>query len=166
MPTEVTPETVMQIVESIFVTMMDLNVCTVEAPSFPVGEHLTSSVYLEGAWNGAVSLECNRQQACHFAGKFLSMDPPDTVDDDVRDALGELANMIGGNLKSVMATDVRLSMPSVIDGTNYELRVCGSGVHQRIGFQFDGGEFCVTVSSRDGSKAQKVSAHKTMHGIM
>jgi chemotaxis protein CheX len=94
------------------------------------------------------------------------MDPPDTVDDDVRDALGELANMIGGNLKSVMATDVRLSMPSVIDGTNYELRVCGSGVHQRIGFQFDGGEFCVTVSSRDGSKAQKVSAHKTMHGIM
>jgi chemotaxis protein CheX len=166
MPTEVTPETVMQIVESIFVTMMDLNVCAAEAPCFPLGEHLTSSVYLEGEWNGAVSLECNRQQACHFAGKFLSMDPPDAVDDDVRDVLGELANMIGGNLKSIMATDVRLSMPSVIDGANYELRVCGSGIHERMGFQFEGGDFCVTVWFKSGSKAPRVSAHGTTHGIV
>ncbi len=158
MPTEVTPETVVQIVESIFETMMEMNVCSVEAPAFPVGQHLTSSVYLEGNWNGAVSLECDHQQACHFASKLLAMDPPETVDDDVRDALGELANMIGGNLKSMLGTDVRLSMPSVIDGTNYELRVCGSGPHQRIGFQFDAGEFCVTVSSRGGAKAPKASA--------
>ena len=41
--------------------------------------------------------ECTRDQACQLAGRFLAMDPPEAVDDDVRDMLGELANMIGGN---------------------------------------------------------------------
>jgi len=65
---------------------------------------VTACVFLEGDWNGAVTLECTRDQACEFAGRFLQMDPPDTMDDDVRDALGELANMIGGNIKSAMST--------------------------------------------------------------
>ena len=33
---------------------------------------------------------------------------PDTVDDDMRDVLGELANMIGGNMKCVLGAGIRL----------------------------------------------------------
>ncbi len=47
--------------------------------------------------------ECDRQLACQFAGRFLSVDAPESVNDDVRDVLGELANMIGGNMKSALA---------------------------------------------------------------
>ena len=159
MVTQVSVEIVTQIVESIFVTMMDLEVSASETLCIPAGDRVTSSVYLEGDWNGAVSIECNRQQACLFAGRLLAMDPPATVDDDVRDALGELANMIGGNLKSSMDANARLSMPSVIVGGDYELRICGSETRNRLAFQLDGGNFWVTVSAKDGERSSIVRLH-------
>lgn len=159
MVTEVSVEIVAQIVESIFVTMMDLEVSASKTLCIPAGDRLTSSVYLEGDWNGAVSIECNRQQACQFAGRLLAMDPPATVDDDVRDALGELANMIGGNLKSSMAANTRLSMPSVIVGGDYELRICGSETRNRLAFQLDEGHFWVTVSAKNGVSSPTAKHH-------
>ena len=133
------------IVESVFITMMNLEVSLSDAPWHHSGERLTSFVHLTGDWNGAVLLECNRQQACIFAGRILSMDPPETVDDDVRDVLGELANMISGNMKCGMATGVRLSMPTVMEGSDYELRICGSEVLERLAFDCMAGPFWVTV---------------------
>jgi chemotaxis protein CheX len=145
MVTEVSQSTVVEIVESIFATMMEIEVFVSGSPLCLAGDRMTATVYLEGEWNGAVSLECNRVQACQFAGRFLSTDAPDAVDDDVRDALGELVNMIGGNIKSVMTKDIRLSMPSVIDGHDYELRICGSQTRDVNAFEFFGGTFWVTV---------------------
>jgi chemotaxis protein CheX len=161
MVAEVNEETVTEIVESIFGTMMDLEVSASETPWLPGEDRLTSCVYIEGEWNGAVLLECNREQACRFAGQLLSMDPPAEVDDDVRDALGELANMIGGNLKSTMAVKACLSMPSVIDGGSYELRICGADIQNRLAFQFNGGHFWVTVSAKDGGSSPAARQHAT-----
>src|ERR1017187_7804530 len=138
MRSELSTDIVVEVIESVFSTMLDLEVTRVDAPWSPTGDRLTSAVYLEGNWNGAVLLECDREQACQFTGKLLSMDPPEQVDDDVRDVLGELANMIGGNIKSVVSPGDRLSLPSVIDGNNYEVRVCGSDVKKRIAFRFSG----------------------------
>ena len=97
---------------------------------------------------GQVLLECNQRQACRFAGRFLSMKPSDTVDDVVRDVLGELANMIGGNMKCGMTPGVRLSMPTVLDGSDYDLRVCGSQVSERLAFRCEDSHFWVTVLSK------------------
>jgi chemotaxis protein CheX len=147
MQTAVSVEMLAEIVQSVFITMMGLEVSTSESPSMPAGDRLTSFVQLTGDWNGAVMLECSRQQACHFSGLILAMDPPDAVDDDVRDVLGELANMIGGNLKCGMATGVQLSMPTVMDGSDYDLRICGSQVRDRLAFQSTEGHFWVTILS-------------------
>jgi chemotaxis protein CheX len=150
MSVEVSMKMLEQIVESVFITMMDLEVSTCDSPWTPARDRMTSFVYLAGEWNGAVLLECNRRQACHFAGRILSMDPPQDVDDDVRDVLGELANVIGGNMKSGMATGVRLSMPTVMDGSECDLRVCGSEIQERMAFQCAEGQFWVTVLSTKG----------------
>jgi CheY-specific phosphatase CheX len=80
------------------------------------------------------------------------MDAPDVVDDDVRDMLGELANMIGGNMKSGMATGIRLSMPTVMDGSDYDLRVCGAKVKNKLAFDCADGKFWVTVLSPGGEQ--------------
>ncbi len=134
-----------QIVESVFATMMSLDATRSGASWFPSADHLTSAVHLAGDWNGAVLLECDRRQACRFAGRFLSMDPPETVDDVVRDVLGELVNMIGGNLKCVLTQGIRLSMPSVVDGSDYSLRVCGAEVRERLAFDSAEGLFWISV---------------------
>jgi CheY-specific phosphatase CheX len=97
---EVSQNTVVDIVESIFSTMLEIDLSFSDTALSLTGERMTATVYLEGEWNGAVSIECTQSQACQFAGRFLASEPPDAVDDDVRDALGELVNMIGGNVKS------------------------------------------------------------------
>jgi chemotaxis protein CheX len=145
MQTETSVEIIEQIVESVFMTMMSLEVSSCDAFWDLNGDRLTSFVHLTGDWNGAVLLDCNPRQACQFAGRILSMDPPEVVDDDVRDVLGELANMIGGNMKCGMPAGVRLSMPTVMEGRDYDMRICGSQVLERVAFQCVEGNFWVTI---------------------
>ncbi len=140
----IVPKELAEIVESVFAAMTSLEVVECGTPWFTAGDRLTSAVHLAGDWNGALLLECGRSQACRFAGRFLSVDFP-TVTDDVRDVLGELANMIGGNLKSILGSGIRLSMPSVVDGPNYSLRVCGAEIRESLAFQCAEGLFWVTV---------------------
>lgn len=149
MPTESTVEIhlgeLAQIVESVFRTMVCLEVSECNQSWFPSGDRLTATIHLAGDWPGVLALECDRKQACTFAARFLSMDRPETVDDVVRDVLGELANMIGGNLKCVLAGGIRLSMPCVVDGADHSVRVCRAGVRERLVFECAEGVFSVAV---------------------
>lgn len=145
MLTNINADMLKQTVESVFQNMMDLEVSPDGKPWAPSSDQLTSAVHISGVWNGTLLFECDRRQACQFAGRFLSMEPPEAVNDDVRDVLGELANMIGGNMKSAVAAGLSLSMPSVTDGSDYGLRVCGSEVQDRLAFQCTDGPFWVTL---------------------
>jgi len=142
---QIQPGDLAQIAASVFETMLNLEALEHDAPWFPADDRVTALVHLSGDWNGAVLMECDRAQACRFAARFLSMDTPETFNDDVRDVLGELANMIGGNLKSMLTRGIRLSMPSVVDGSSYNVRVCGGELTERLSFQCEEGTFWVTV---------------------
>lgn len=153
--TEVLPGELAQIVQAVFGTMLSLEVQECAAPWFAGGNRLTSAVHLAGDWNGAVLLECDQLQACRFAARYLSTDALATdalateasnrVDDVVRDVLAELANMIGGNMKCLLPGRTRLSMPSVMDGSNYSLKVCGAEIRHRLAFRCVEGTFWITV---------------------
>jgi len=142
---EIPAAEVAQIVESVFSTMLGLAVAADGASWMPGEDRLTAAVHMAGDWNGAVLLECTRRQACRIAGRFLSMETPAAVDDVVRDVLGELANMIGGNMKCVLIPGIRLSMPCVVDGSDYGVRICGATMRERLGFDCDDGTFWITV---------------------
>jgi chemotaxis protein CheX len=142
---EILPTELAQIVESVFRAMLDLETEECGEPWLPSCDRLTAAVHMTGDWNGAVLVECNPGQACRFAGRFLSMDPPNRVDDVVRDVLGELANMIGGNLKCVLTQGIRLSRPYVVDGSDYSMRVCGAVIHDRLAFCCAEGLFWITI---------------------
>ncbi|MGA2588760.1 MAG: chemotaxis protein CheX [Bryobacteraceae bacterium] len=138
------------IVESVFQTMMDIEVQPVEAlcstPQVPPAANpVTGAVYFAGEWRGAVLIECTRQQACYLAHRFMGVDTPLVIDDDVRDTIGELANMLAGNLKSVLPGGVGLSMPSVVEGTDYSLRICGGNAVERVLLTGVIGSFCITL---------------------
>lgn len=141
--TGIVAEELAQIVESVFGSMLSLEAHESVAP-WPLGTHRVRAVVrVTSGWNGAVLMECDRDQACRFAARFLSMDPCDTVDDLVRDVLGELANMIGGNLKCVLKGGMRLSLPTVAETGGDPSQ--GGQVHHRLGFQTEDGPFGVIV---------------------
>jgi CheY-specific phosphatase CheX len=135
----------MQIVLSVFETMMGLEAEESNDPWAPTEQWWTAAVNLSGEWHGAVLVECDQEQACRFAGKFLSIDPAEAGEEIVRDVLGELANMIGGNLKSALMSGIRLSLPSIVSGSDYSVRVCGATIRKRMAFQCGVGPFWITV---------------------
>jgi chemotaxis protein CheX len=132
---------------SVFSTMMGLDIWPSETPCPASDGLLTAAVYLTGQWNGALFVHCHPQQACDFAGRFVGIPPPEAIDDDVRDVMGELANMIAGNLKCTFCPGIRVSVPSVVDGRGYSLRVCGGHIFCQAGFDTAGGPVWITLTN-------------------
>ena len=141
---ELVADELAQIVESVFETMMSLNVCEC-GPTCANTDRVRAIVRMTSQWTGAVLVECGPEAARRFTGRFLSMSPPESVNDLVHDVLGELANMIGGNLKCVLKGGMRLSMPQVSEETG--LAVPEGELRQRIAFQTEEGPFQVSVVS-------------------
>lgn len=134
------------VVGSVFSTMMGMDAWPSESPCPGSAGLLTAAVYLTGQWEGAVFVHCYPPQACEFAGRFVGIPPPETIDDDVRDVMGELANMVAGNLKCTLCPGIRISVPSVVDGCGYSLHVCGGHVFCQAGFHTDGGPLWITLT--------------------
>lgn len=134
-----------QIVQSVFAVMTGVEVSPCRAAWFPGRDRLTAAVRLEGDGSRSVLIECDHAQACRLAGRFLSAQPPEQGDVVVSDVLGELANMIGGNLKCVLNQGADLSIPSVIDGSVGGFDPGRVDVVERLAFENEGEVFWVTV---------------------
>jgi len=145
MRAEVRREMLVRTVGSVFITMLGLDVSPSETSWRPAEDLLTSYVQVTGDWTGAILLECTGRQARRFAGLILSIEPPDTVNDDVRDVLGELANVIGGNMKCGMSIASRLSMPAVIEGGESDMQFFQTRNRERLAFESSEGCFSVTI---------------------
>lgn len=74
----------------------------------------SATVTISGVWNGAVTLEFGAGTAESVSARMLGLD--DASETDVADAAGELVNMIGGNIKSLMPGPNSLSLPVVSTG--------------------------------------------------
>ncbi len=79
-----------------------------------------------------------------LAARLLPLPPPLALE-DVRDAPGEMANVIAGNLKPLLPPGVGLSMPSVVQGDDYRLGVCGGTLTERLNLEDESGEFRITL---------------------
>lgn len=134
-----------RIVEDVLLTMTDYPVAAACTEYFEQSDRATCAVFFTGEWAGAVLIECPMGMALEFTARLMRIPKPVQFDDDVFDALGELANMIGGNLKSVLPRGVNLSMPSVVEGPKYSMRVCGGHQYKRMAFAGPNGAFWVTL---------------------
>jgi chemotaxis protein CheX len=84
---------------------------------------LSGCVSIDGAWNGAVIVECELSLARRITEALLA--PPDghVSAEDVSDALGEITNIVGGNIKALLPPPSRLSLPTVVEGADYAVTV-------------------------------------------
>lgn len=86
---------------------------------FPAPKQLvevSASVSVTGAWRGHVVLSSSSVAAKNAAAALLGLDFEEVTTEDIADALGELANIIGGNVKSLLPEPCALSLPHVLLG--------------------------------------------------
>lgn len=75
-----------------------------------------AEVTLSGDWSGRVRLSCDAATAASLARTMLDVrDGAPVPDADVRDAVGELANVVGGNVKGTLPGTTALGLPRVED---------------------------------------------------
>ena len=85
-------------------------------PGAPTGLDVgwSAAITVSGEWHGSISIELTTGTAEEVTRRMLGV--TDAVDEDVADAVGELVNMIGGNVKSLMPGPSALSLPVVAAG--------------------------------------------------
>jgi chemotaxis protein CheX len=134
-------------VETIWTTMFGLQATA--NPTMMAGRlkasTLTGCIYITGAWQGAVKVECSGGLARRVAAIMFGADVCDVTPDQINDALGELTNIIGGNIKALLPEPSHLSMPAVTEGTDYLFSVPGSRPMAEMSFTCEGKPFQVTI---------------------
>ena len=97
-----------------------------------------SSISIGGPWSATLLLFCTTELARRTTATLLGIEPDEVETADVHDIVGELANIIGGNIKGFVSDSVgewSLSLPVVSAGMH---TVPGSRLATAIEFMCDG----------------------------
>lgn len=87
-------------------------------------------------------IRANRRFAVDFAAHLLGLPLLAEIDDDVIDALGELANTIGGNFKGLLSADTVLSIPVVSLITYTDIQQSNASLAE-VAYTFPGSGECL-----------------------
>ena len=105
-----------ELVEQVWVSYLDpegvsplVPTCDANQPS-----EVHSSVSITGSWTGHVVYASSAAAARRAAAAFLAVEPDEVSQEDLSDVLGELANIVGGNVKAMLPPGATLSLPQVI----------------------------------------------------
>ena len=102
-------------------------------------------VTIAGDWAGAVAVQMPVPLARVVAGIMFRLDAAEVSADDVVDAIGEIANQTGGNVKALMPGASTLSLPAVAPSEGYGLRLPDMDVVTRVVFACGDSAFVVTL---------------------
>ncbi|GAB3598479.1 hypothetical protein GCM10027446_28870 [Angustibacter peucedani] len=109
----VSADAVWEIVVEIWESLLGSPVLRAEH-AFGLDDALTAGVALHGGWSGLVTVTCPPAAADALARTMLALDEADApTSEDVEDALGEVANVLGGNVKALVPGAERLGLPRV-----------------------------------------------------
>lgn len=114
--TELSLEDVREISSDVWASFLggERELLSASEPLAPNVEGVHAWVGVSGAWDGQVMLEMTAVTALAATSAMLGTD--DVAPDDVIDAVGELVNMVGGNIKSLMPAPSNLTLPTVVQG--------------------------------------------------
>ncbi len=116
---------------AVFTTMLDMEVRSgkpyVETNTPRPSDGVASLVGLAGSWTGIGSIHCSASFACKISSQLL-LTEFHSVDEEVLDAVAELANLIIGSFKNIVEADLgplMLSIPTVVFGSHFTTRNLG-----------------------------------------
>ena len=143
---EFSTEDLGQIVSDIWTSMLGFPVQARSEPAEMNGtRHLSASVQISGGWDGTVLVSCAEGLARKVAATMFDVEESSTTDDEIRDALGEVANMTAGNVKALVESYCRLSLPMVAEGRELAISIPGSRVVAQASFDCDDAPLTIEV---------------------
>ena len=127
--------------------MMEISVEEVLEEHGPLHDTITAMIGLAGTHKGVLAVHLPYPVALAITSSFLMMDVEE-INDDVHDAMGEIANMLGGNVKTILSDngrDIDLSMPSTIAGSEYSFQSDKDVERIIVKFSTEKGSFMVEL---------------------
>lgn len=134
-------------VDEVFQTMVGVRSHRARLPLVDEVERVTAVVGFGGLLSGACLFRCGGQAAREVAARMAGM-PCDEIDATVKDAVGEICNMLAGSWKGkvpALAAQCGLSVPAVITGRDYNLHVQAPEFRLDHVYAFDETHFEVTI---------------------
>lgn len=114
METELQEQDVTQIIVDVWKTVLslDLNPSIVDK-EFDYRQALLASISIQGAWNGMISLRVSAEHAKNIASFIFEKEQQALEQDEIVDAIAEMVNIVGGNIKAILPTPSTLGLPVV-----------------------------------------------------
>ena len=133
-------------VRSVWSTQLGLEIHDAEEPSTLSGaQKMTAAIHLSGDHRGGIRLDCSRLLIRRAASIMFDLPVDQLSEDDERDVIGELTNVIAGNIKALFPGSNSISLPTIIDGSDYTVSILDVKTSEAFSFSLDGEHMTVTV---------------------
>ena len=134
------------ITESIWSAILSLEVIPAPPSLAPADDPdwLIGGVTIRGAWNGTVLVHCPAALARHVAGVMFDTDPAAATAAQIDDAVCEVTNMTGGNIKSLLPEPCWLELPRILR-EHERARVLATPMATHVAFECEASPFSVTI---------------------
>ncbi len=105
---------------------------------------ITSNIQISGQWQGIVALKIQHSLAQQLAVKMFSIEKEEITEEEINDAVSEMTNIIGGNLKSILPQPNKLSLP-MVDLKGTDLYFPFTEQRSKVVFDCEGKKFVVSI---------------------
>ncbi|PID73072.1 MAG: chemotaxis protein CheX [Desulfobacterales bacterium] len=115
--------------------------------NLPFKNSISGVIGLAGTRKGVLAIHTPEAVAFAITSGFLGMEVTE-VNADVEDAVGEVANMLGGNIKMFLTDkgrDIELSLPSIVKGEAYDFQPGGDVERIVVPFTCAAGDFFIEI---------------------
>jgi chemotaxis protein CheX len=113
---EVNENDLAEMIEQVWMSYLDPEGISPLIPTYDENQasEVHSTVSITGSWTGYVVYASSTIAARRAAAAFLAVEIDEVSADDLSDTLGELVNIVGGNVKAMLPPGAVLSLPQVI----------------------------------------------------
>ena len=147
--------TIVETTEQVFTDMVALSASagtSFERKGLPPHESIAGVIHLSGKYTGYAAIHLPSTVAALVTSSMMYMELDKVTEENVSDSVGELANILAGNIKSALDSSgraIRLSWPMLVHGQDFAADRLPGATPITVPFYLDDGEFLVEVQLKE-----------------